>query len=156
VTSVFVHLEIWHVAFNCYWLWQMGSHLERAVGWKMWLGFFIAAAVLSSGAQLVFTGDMGIGMSGVLYAMFGLMWFTRDRFLQFNAVLDNRTVALLLVWMVGCILLTFAGAVTVGNTAHVTGLLFGIAVAKLYPFPEEEEWEEDGEMSDPAEAEQRA
>src|SRR5260370_41263524 len=28
ITSAFVHLELWHVAFNVYWLYVLGSRLE--------------------------------------------------------------------------------------------------------------------------------
>src|SRR5262245_17208824 len=52
VTSVFVHMELWHLAFNLYWLWVLGSHLERAIGSVRWLGFFLITAAVSSGAEL--------------------------------------------------------------------------------------------------------
>src|SRR5688500_18062279 len=32
VTSAFVHLALWHLVFNVYWLWVLGSHMERAIG----------------------------------------------------------------------------------------------------------------------------
>ncbi|MHC4860976.1 MAG: rhomboid family intramembrane serine protease, partial [Planctomycetota bacterium] len=32
LTSAFVHIEIWHLAFNVYWLWVLGSRLERTIG----------------------------------------------------------------------------------------------------------------------------
>src|SRR5687768_9461977 len=77
VTSVFVHLEIWHIGFNVYWLWILGSCLERNIGSLRWLLFFIAAAWVSSAAELLFTGNSGIGMSGVGYALFGFGWVAR-------------------------------------------------------------------------------
>ena len=32
ITSACVHFALWHVAFNVYWLWVLGSRLERAIG----------------------------------------------------------------------------------------------------------------------------
>src|SRR5581483_4808370 len=43
VTSAFVHLELWHLAFNVYWLYLFGSRLEREIGIGPWLAFFLGA-----------------------------------------------------------------------------------------------------------------
>ena len=74
VTSVFVHLAIWHLAFNLYWLWILGRILETTIGSTRWLAFFVASAIVSSAAQLAVSGATGIGLSGVIYAVFGFMW----------------------------------------------------------------------------------
>ncbi|MFT4647713.1 MAG: membrane associated rhomboid family serine protease [Glaciecola sp.] len=36
---VFVHFEIWHVGFNMYWLWLLGSALERSIGTPKYVVF---------------------------------------------------------------------------------------------------------------------
>jgi rhomboid protease GluP len=69
VSSSFIHLELWHVAFNVYWLYVLGSRLERVIGSGRWLAFILAAAFLSSGAQFAFSDSTGIGASGVVYAI---------------------------------------------------------------------------------------
>jgi GlpG protein len=135
VTSAFVHIEIWHLAFNLYWLWVLGSRFERVAGWQRWLGFFLAAAFISSGAEFTFRQDAGIGASGVGYALFGLFWVTRKHFPSFGKVMDQRTVLLFLVWLVACMLLTVSGAWSIGNAAHVAGLLFGAGVGAWTIWP---------------------
>lgn len=127
-TSAFVHLDVLHLLFNIYWLYRLGSRLEQAIGSLWWLGFFSGANVITSAVQLAMTGDTGYGASGIGYALFGFMWMTRRRFTVFAEVLDPRTIALFLIWLVGCIFLTYAQAVNVGNAAHISGLLFGIAL----------------------------
>ena len=52
VTSAFVHFAPWHVAFNSYWLWILGSRLERAIGSLPFLAFFLVSAFVSSSFQL--------------------------------------------------------------------------------------------------------
>jgi rhomboid protease GluP len=143
ITSTFVHLEIWHFGFNVYWLWQLGRRLEDALGWWRYLSFFLLAALLSSAAQLLVSGTTGIGMSGVIYAMFGFMWIARHRFTFFKEILDDRTIAMLLIWLVGGIILTALEVMNIGNAAHITGCLFGVAVAYLYGLQGEPEYEED-------------
>jgi membrane associated rhomboid family serine protease len=125
ITSAFVHVELWHVAFNVYWLWVLGSRLERVIGSGYWLGFVLAAAFVSSGMEFAFTGTTGIGASGVGYALFGFLWITRKRYPAFQAVLDPRTIILFVAWLAGCFIATAMKIWTVGNAAHLAGLLFG-------------------------------
>jgi GlpG protein len=128
-TSVFVHVEVWHLAFNLYWLWIFGRTLERSIGRRRWLVLFTAAAVVSSAAQLGFSEATGIGLSGVMYAFFGYLWIARDSDPTFRKIVTSQTVLLFLVWLVGCIVASAAGIARIGNAAHVAGLAFGAAVA---------------------------
>lgn len=132
ITSVFVHLEIWHIAFNLYWLWILGNCLEDAIGpWK-WLAFFLGAAWVSSAMQLWLDGDAGIGMSGVGYALFGYGWVARKKIPRFGEILDDYAVKTFVIWMVGCAIATQFGWVSIANVAHGAGLLFGAAVAGVW------------------------
>ena len=125
ITSAFVHVEPWHVAFNLYWLWVFGSRLERVIGSARWLCFFLGSAFVSSGFEFAFTGTTGIGASGVGYALFGFLWITKRRYPSFQKALDPRTIVLFLVWLVGCFAATLTKVWMVGNAAHLSGLLFG-------------------------------
>jgi GlpG protein len=129
VSSAFVHCEIWHVVFNVYWLWVLGSRMERAIGSLPFLGFFVLAAFVSSSFQLAVSDTTGIGASGVAYALFGFMWATRHRYPQFSEVLDAPTIRIFFFWLVGCVVATYLEIWKVGNAAHISGLLFGLAVA---------------------------
>jgi rhomboid protease GluP len=132
VSSALVHFELWHLGFNVYWLWVLGSRLECAIGSLRYLIFVVLSAFVSSSFQLAVSGDTGIGASGVVYAIFGFMWATRHRFSRFNEVLDSRTIQIFVVWMCGCIAATYFDVWAVGNAAHVSGLLFGGAVAGTF------------------------
>ena len=99
VTSAFVHFALWHVAFNVYWLWVLGSRLERAIGSLPYLGFFVVSAFVSSAFELAVSDDTGIGASGAVYAIFGFMWATRHRYSQFKEVLNARTIQIFVAWV---------------------------------------------------------
>ena len=129
ISSAFVHFALWHVVFNVYWLWVLGSRLERAVGSLPFLGFFVLSAFVSSSFQLAVSDSTGIGASGVVYAIFGFMWPSRRRYSQFNEVLDARTIHIFVIWLIGCAVATYLKVWEVGNAAHISGLLFGGAVA---------------------------
>lgn len=132
ISSAFVHVAIWHLAFNMYWLWVLGSRLERAIGSLRFFGFLLFSAFVSSSFQLAVSGDTGIGASGVVYAIFGFMWTARHRYGQFNKVLDARTIQFFNVWLVGCMAATYFKVWEVGNAAHLSGLLLGSAVAGFF------------------------
>lgn len=131
VTSAFLHVELWHLGFNLYWLWKLGSLLEVHIGSAKFLAFVLSSAFVSSSMELALSGDSGIGFSGVVYAIFGLMWLSRDAYPAFKNILDARTSQLFMLWLVGCIFMTYAGEIAIGNAAHVSGLLFGGLTAPL-------------------------
>ena len=108
------------------------ANFEQAIGSLRFLGFFVLSAIISSSLQLAVSDDTGIGASGVVYAIFGFMWPVRHRFPQFERVLDQRTVNLFVVWLVGCVAATFFEIWEVGNAAHISGLLFGAATASYF------------------------
>jgi GlpG protein len=130
ISSAFVHVALWHLVFNVAWLWRLGGAVERQVGSAKFLGFVLAAAFVSSAGQLLVSGNTGIGASGVVYALFGFMWQRQD-VPRFAEVLGRDTASLFFVWLILCLVATFAGFVNIGNTAHISGLIFGIMLAKL-------------------------
>jgi rhomboid protease GluP len=127
-TPAFIHFEIWHIALNLYWLWQLGSMMERRIGYLPYLAFYLVAAFVASSAQLAGSGTTGIGASGVVYAIFGFMWVCRRHFPEFAGLLDDRIIKGFLVWAVACVVLTRLNLFQVANAAHFGGLIFGMAV----------------------------
>jgi rhomboid protease GluP len=136
ITPCFIHVELWHVAFNLYWIYMLGTRLELAIGWTRYLLFLLAAAFVSSGAEFALSDTNGIGASGVVYAIFGYMWPMRNRYPTFKSVLTGRVSQLFIIWLLGCLLVTLAKVRQVGNAAHFSGLLFGAAVAGASLWPE--------------------
>jgi GlpG protein len=134
VTSTFVHLQFLHLVFNIYWLWVLGSAVERAIGSLRWLGFFLISSVVSSGAELLFSDATGIGASGVAYALFGFLWMAREHYPQFREVLNPKTIGLFLIWLVVCVGLTLSGTMEVGNYAHFAGLGVGAGAGAWISF----------------------
>lgn len=129
ITSAFVHMALWHVAFNVYWLWSLGSRLERSIGSTLFLIFFVSSAFVSSAFQMAISDSTGIGASGVVYSIFGFMWLTRDRYSLFAEVLSPQTILIFVVWLFVCLATTIAKVWEVGNAAHFSGLIFGSCVA---------------------------
>ena len=123
ITSTLVHVHPVHLFFNVYWLWILGSVIERAFGFVRWVILFAVCALVSSAAQLAYASVTGIGASGVVYAFFGLMWLARSRYPSFARVAHNATVQAFVLWLFVCLFIPF-----IANAAHFGGLLFGAAI----------------------------
>ncbi len=126
ITSAFVHFDLFHVGFNMYWLWLLGSRVERAIGSGWYLLLMLASAIVSSSAQLAFSDTTGIGASGVVYAIFGFMLLTRRRYPEFLVILHGKTIQMFLIWLVACFAISYMGIWPIGNAAHLSGLIFGV------------------------------
>jgi rhomboid protease GluP len=130
ISTAFVHFQLWHLGFNLYWLWRLGRPVERWAGSIKWVAFILGAAAVSSTAQLVMSDDTGIGASGIVYALFGLLWRGQGVIPEADTLVDRNTVAVFLVWLVAAAIATHIGTANIGNAAHAAGLLFGILVAE--------------------------
>ena len=128
ITTAFVHESLWHVFFNMYWLVRFGTLMERGLGSTKTLLFFVLAAFVSSGWQVTMSPQGCIGFSGVVYAMGGFMWGAWPRFTGFLEGFNSSTLRWFLIWQGICFLLSWSGAMPIGNTAHISGMAFGFFV----------------------------
>ncbi|MDQ7823598.1 MAG: rhomboid family intramembrane serine protease [Candidatus Eremiobacteraeota bacterium] len=132
LTSAFVHFALWHILFNMWWLKDFGALLEPTMGRMKYLIFIIFSAIVSSGAQLAFSGETGIGFSGVIYAMFGYILATRHQIPLYRRLVDKQTTMWLLGWLMLCVILTATNIWNVANAAHIAGLIFGCCTGSAF------------------------
>ena len=133
VASILPHGDFIHLLFNLYWLWIFGSIVEEAFGHVRTLAMVTLFAVGSSAAEYaVFDG--GIGLSGVGYGLFGLLYVLNKRDPRFDHAMDKNTGMLFIIWFFVCIALTYFDIMPIANVAHgvggVLGALAGLALAK--------------------------
>lgn len=128
VSCILPHGSPMHLIFNLYWVWSLGSALERIVGPGRYLGFVVLTAVVSSGAEWLLASG-GIGLSGVVYGVFGLLWTMRNK-PRYVGLVDRTTYKLFMIWLVLCVVLTYTGLMGIANFAHGFGLLVGVMVGR--------------------------
>jgi membrane associated rhomboid family serine protease len=128
LTSTLLHADVFHLAFNVYWLWVFGTVLEAQLGALRFLGLSVALAVLSGSAQFAI-GSGAIGLSGIGYGLLGFLWGARRRQARFADAVNDNTVALFGAWFVLCVVLTRAKVWNIGNVAHATGALAGLVAS---------------------------
>lgn len=129
ITSNFLHIEIWHIFFNLYWFWLFGKLIEFTEGMVFLVVLVLSAALVSSLSEYSFAEASGIGLSGVVYAMFGYLWIKGRTDDRYRDSLEQRTIYLFIIWLFVCIILTWTDTLNVGNAAHFGGLAWGMLFA---------------------------
>ncbi len=129
ITSNFLHVEIWHIAFNLYWLLIFGKKIEFEASIPFYVFLIISSALVSSLAEIGLSDSTGIGLSGIGYALFGYIFTKSKRSVAYKDFLSNETINVFIIWLFLCIILTQTNIWKVGNAAHVSGLIWGASIA---------------------------
>jgi membrane associated rhomboid family serine protease len=135
VTSIFPHVSSLHLIFNLYWLWVFGTLVEGVYGHVKTLALILLFAAGPNALEYAFSVG-GVGLSGVGYGLFGLLWILSRREERFRDAIDGKTVQLFIWWFFICIALTVAGIMPVGNIAHGAGAVLGILTGFAITLPE--------------------
>ncbi len=135
ITPAFLHFGWLHIVFNCLWLWELGSRVERQMGALNMTGLFLVIALVSNSVQYVYGGP-GIfgGMSGVVYGLLGFSWVGATLQPRW-AFRPSPAIMLFMVgWLVVCLvgIVEVLGFGAVANAAHVGGLLTGAALGAVF------------------------
>ncbi len=143
LTYGFLHGGIGHIFFNLFGLWMFGRDLERMMGAKRFLIYYLTCVVGAGLIQLIVAGTQGevyptIGASG---GVFGIL-------LAYGMTYPNRMVMLMIppipmkakyfVLFYGLLELYLGGsgsAPGVANFAHLGGMLFGFLLLQYWAKP---------------------
>ncbi len=124
LTSALPHADPFHLIFNLYWVWAFGSLLEEVLGHLVTALIFVLLALGSGAAEFAFLNG-GIGLSGVGYGLFGILWVLSRKDLRFEDAVDDNTTRLFVIWFFLCIVLTVTNIMPIANIAHGMGALLG-------------------------------
>ena len=67
----------------------------------------------------------GVGLSGVGYGLFGMLWVLSRNDKRFQGAIDRQTITLFVCWFFLCCVLTYTNVWAVGNVAHLAGAALG-------------------------------
>ena len=135
-TSMFMHGGFFHLFVNMLSLFFIGSLVEKILGPKRYLWTYLATGLFAGlffvFSSLIFTANFevyAVGASGALFGLIGLlMLLTPDLpvYIMFIPIPIKIKYAapgiLILLWVISAV-----GDVPIGNTAHLGGLLLGLA-----------------------------
>lgn len=125
----FMHGSLMHVVMNLFWWWLLASKFERIFGTSSLILLFVVSSLASNVAQLMYTGPNFLGLSGVVYALFGFTWWISWLRPKWGLSLPKGIIVFMLIWLV----IGYADifSVSFANEAHTFGLISGCLLAFL-------------------------
>ena len=145
VTPVLLHGGFLHILFNMCWLWVIGFQVEQRLGKLRMLFLMILIALVSNSAQYFMSGPFFVGLSGVICGLVGFIW-QRQKVAPWEGYpLNHSTIAFLAYFVFAIVLLQFIAFILkitgvlevtpqIANTAHISGAITGILLAKIKLF----------------------
>jgi GlpG protein len=132
VSPIFLHFGIEHIIFNALSFWYLGSVLERKLGMIVFILLVIALAVVSNVSQLIVSGPLFGGLSGVVYGFIGFAFLYQQFIADLNVPKGLLYVAIgwMLLGMTN--VLAVIGFGNMANTAHLSGLMTGFIAFLVY------------------------
>lgn len=128
VSHALLHFSVMHIAFNLLWWWQLGGDIEQKLGSGKLLQLFVVSAALSGAGQYWVEGANFGGLSGVVYALVGYLWWLGYKAPQLGLSMPKPVIGFMLVWLVLGFVQPF---MAIANTAHLVGLLSGLVIALI-------------------------
>ena len=126
ITAAFLHGGVMHLLFNGYAMYLLGQQLERWLGHGRFLALWVAGALAGSVTSALFVpGQLSVGASGAIFALFGAV-FVLGRRLR----LDMRMILVLLALNLGITFLVPG----ISWTAHIGGLVAGLALGAVFAY----------------------
>ncbi len=135
ITSMFMHANFFHIFANMLSLFFIGGLTERILGRKRYLYFYLAAGLFAGllfvASTFIFPGELSayaVGASGAIFGLLGLLMLLTPNlpvYLMFIPIPIKMKYAapgmLIVLWLI-----SIAGNVSIGNTAHLGGFILGI------------------------------
>ncbi len=123
----FFHFSWLHIVFNTMWWWQLGGSIERLAGTASLLYLLIISAIVSNLGQFMVDGPNFGGLSGVVYALVGYVWWMGWLLPEKGLSLSKPIIGFMLFWLL--LGYTSLMPINVANTAHLLGLVSGCLLA---------------------------
>ncbi len=136
LTSMFMHAGFFHLFVNMFSLFFIGGLVQRILGQRRFLYFYLISGLFASLffvlSSLIFSSDLNtyaVGASGALFGLVGFLMIITPNlpvFIMFIPIPIKMKYAapgiLIVLWLI-----SIAGNVPIGNTAHLGGLVCGLA-----------------------------
>jgi GlpG protein len=138
VTPTLMHGDWIHLIFGLWMYYHFASQIETRQGWLRLLMLMLVIAVISDLAEYVLADPRQwrtagiirpspafLGMSGVIYGLFGYAWIQSRCIPASGLFVSQQTVVILIGWAILCLVGVIGG---IANIAHFAGLFVGMAL----------------------------
>ena len=126
-TPMFLHGSIYHIAFNMYALFYIGTTLERFYGRRRYLGLFILSGFAGNVISFMFSPSQSLGSSTAIFGLLGAegVFIYQNR--EFFGNIARR--ALSQVILIAVVNLVIGLTPGIDNWGHIGGLIGGTLFA---------------------------
>jgi membrane associated rhomboid family serine protease len=119
VTSMFTHIQLWHIGFNMFALYALGPQLELVFGRARFLALYFLSGL--AGSALVYWGDRGaLGASGAIFGLMGALLIV--------AIKARGDVRGILTWIGINFVITFLLLDLISWEGHLGGFIGGAVI----------------------------
>lgn len=133
ITCSFLHIGIFHLLFNMYALYVIGSQAESFFGKIKYLIIYLFSAVSASLLSLMFSANViSAGASGAIFGLMGaLLYFGYHYRIYLGNVIKSQIIPIIVINLLFGFLVS-----GVDNAAHIGGLIGGFLMAMVLGVPE--------------------
>ena len=126
ITATFLHADLFHLLFNMYALYLIGSQLEGFYGKVKYLIIYLTSGILGSLLSLAFLGqNWSLGASGAIFGLFGsLLYFGYHYRVYLGTVIKTQILPIIVLNLVIGFIIPGIDVV-----AHLGGLVGGIFIS---------------------------
>lgn len=127
VTSIFLHIGIFHLLFNMYALYILGPQLESFFGKFKFLVIYLISGIAGNLLSLLFitNNSVSAGASGAIFGLMGAMlYFGYHYRVYLGTVIRSQIIPIIILNL----LLGFM-ATDINNFAHIGGLVGGVLIS---------------------------
>jgi membrane associated rhomboid family serine protease len=135
ITPVFIHIGLLHLFFNSYALWMVGPQVEKLYGSARFVLLYVLTGIGGVLGSYTFRPEVfSAGASGAIFGLFGVLLVFGLRHRRhvppfFSRALMTGVLPTILVNLV----IGFSTP-RIDNSAHIAGLISGMALAAVVPF----------------------
>ena len=143
ITPMFLHIGIWHIAFNSYALYVLGPEVEAIYGHARLLVIYLLAGVAGNVMSFAFTPNLSAGASTAIFGLIGtqLAFFYRQRKVL-GAFGQRRLINIASIIAIN-LLFSLSGAVDIFG--HLGGFIGGLVLGWILCPAYEVEYRADGQ-----------
>lgn len=124
-TSMFMHANIYHIAFNMYALFILGKQAESFFGRGKFITIYLLSGLSSSLLSVLLNNGYSVGASGAIFGILGaLLYFGYNYRVYLGNSLVNQIIPVIIINLI------FGFTVSsVDNFGHIGGLIGGFCTA---------------------------
>ena len=128
LTPTFLHFYITHLAFNCLWIYILGSKIEAYDGKVVFILIFLITSIASNVGEYIWSGQYFFGgLSGAVYGLLGYCFIIELDSKSSRYDLPDALYLFMFIWLlVGFTgILSIFGFGNIANAAHLIGMIIG-------------------------------